>query len=799
MSDSKPTAPRVADLRQLPALEHLTRPENRRWVLWKYEWITKSNREGKWTKVPYQLDGEHKAANNRPAEWSNYDLIWKRYCAGDEFDGIGLMLLGLGGLAAIDLDDVRDPVSGYVLPWAEEIAEGGSYCEVTPSLEGLRALGDWSGDKVHRNGPHPDGGKFELFANCERYITFTGLANGSADRWGDISACFNGLLELLPKQTPATEVPAGVQAPAIDIETLSLFAAELITRGTIDGAEVEHRGPAFAKVARELYGRGHGFEAALALLARYPAGVQAKYGGRLRKELSRIWGKLEQAIIEPVDGEIRVAAGLRHEAADAGLAAMTLTRVPFYQRDKKLVTVEKIKAKAMTGETMFVPGVAVVGLPTLTRALGKSAVWKRFDGRVKDWLRCDPPDAVAAQILAMVGEWPFPPFRGVIGTQTMRPDGSLLTEPGYDERTGYVLFNPPEMRPIPENPSKDGALAALQLVDGLFDEFPFADDGGASRSVALSLFTSTVLRTAMPVVPLHVIHAPEGGTGKSYIGDVIAVGALGEKCAVIARGKTDEETEKRLIGAAAEGQMLIVIDNVNGEIRSEFLCQAIERPLIKPRPLGTSVMPAIPNSFVCVINGINVEIGDDLIRRTIRCGMDANMENPYLRNFTRDPVAEILADRGKYVAAVLTMARAYVQHGRPKRPTQLASFKEWSDLVRGMLIWLGRPDPVETMLNLAARDPTRQGRAYAFTELKRTMDPSFTAADAIRASRTDGALREALLDVAKSAKDDEGAVNPKSLGWWLKRNADRIAGGHKLIRNDDGKWSIVTPEAVGTP
>ena len=49
----------------------------------------------------------------------------------------------------------------------------------------------------------------------------------------------------------------------------------------------------------------------------------------------------------------------------------------------------------------------------------------------------------------MIGEWPFPPLRGVISTQTMRHDGTLLTKPGYDHATGLVLFNPPKLPPMP--------------------------------------------------------------------------------------------------------------------------------------------------------------------------------------------------------------------------------------------------------------------------------------------------------------------------------------------------------------
>ena len=54
-----------------------------------------------------------------------------------------------------------------------------------------------------------------------------------------------------------------------------------------------------------------------------------------------------------------------------------------------------------------------------------------------------PPPDLGEHILGMIDEWPFPPLRGVIATQTMRLDGSLLTEPGYDRDTGLVLFNPP--------------------------------------------------------------------------------------------------------------------------------------------------------------------------------------------------------------------------------------------------------------------------------------------------------------------------------------------------------------------
>jgi hypothetical protein len=72
-------------------------------------------------------------------------------------------------------------------------------------------------------------------------------------------------------------------------------------------------------------------------------------------------------------------------------------------------------------------------------------------------VRIDPPKEVVAQILGMIGEWPFPPLSGVVGCPTLRRDGSLLTNEGYDFATGLVLHNSVEMPPISECPAPEDA------------------------------------------------------------------------------------------------------------------------------------------------------------------------------------------------------------------------------------------------------------------------------------------------------------------------------------------------------
>ena len=70
----------------------------------------------------------------------------------------------------------------------------------------------------------------------------------------------------------------------------------------------------------------------------------------------------------------------------------------------------------------------------------------------------------------------------------------------------------------------------------------------------------------------------------------------------------------------------------------------------------------------------------------------------------------VLADRGKYIAACLTICRAYIAAGRPDKLPKLASFGDWSDTVRSALVWLGEADPVKSMDTVEGRGSQRRPR-----------------------------------------------------------------------------------------
>ena len=148
----------------------------------------------------------------------------------------------------------------------------------------------------------------------------------------------------------------------------------------------------------------------------------------------------------------------------------------------------------------------------------------------------------------------------------------------------------------------------------------FAEDSGVSRSAAMSMIMTAVLRGAMPVAPMHVITKPEAGTGGSYLQDLVAAIAIGERCPVISfMPDDDKENEKRLGAAALTQQPIIALDNLSSTLMGDFLCQQlISQPVLQVRILGRSDLMSVVNSAFVIANGNNLVIGADTVRRVVQ-------------------------------------------------------------------------------------------------------------------------------------------------------------------------------------
>jgi putative DNA primase/helicase len=148
-------------------------------------------------------------------------------------------------------------------------------------------------------------------------------------------------------------------------------------------------------------------------------------------------------------------------------------------------------------------------------------------------------------------------------------------------------------------------------------------------------------------------------------------------------------------------------------------------------------MKEIENSATIFATGNNVRVRGDMTRRTITSDLDAKAERPEPRTFVGDPVATVLSHGGRYVSAALVIVLAYIAAGCPNAPPPLASFADWSLLVRGALMWLGCADPVSSMDNAREDDP----ELGELTEMIRAWHDAFgetemTCSAAIKLSKT---------------------------------------------------------------
>lgn len=521
--------------------------------------------------------------------------------------------------------------------------------------------------------------------------------------------------------------------------------------------------------------------------------LKAKLRGSRRSPLARPPGRM---VPQPTGKrpEIEWAADRLADAVTHSELALMDAGAELYVRGPRLVRPITDQVDASHGRRTSVVRLHAVDALSLRERLNRAAKFTKFDGRSGEQVVINPPRELAEHIVARVGDWQFPRVVAVFSAPTLRPDGTVLSEPGFDPATGILLVNPPEMPIVPEAPTRDEALAALARIEALFSEFPFVD--GASRSVALSAMLTTIGRGAFSVTPGHGATASTPGTGKSYLWDVACAAVLGGRVPVIATGSTTEEFEKRLGATVLSGQPVISIDNASVGLGGDALCQIVERPTPQIRVLGKSEMVTVPARVTLLANGNNLQILGDNTRRWLLCSLEAKCERPEQRTFRHDPFEAVLANRGAYLADGLTVLRAYAVAGRPGRLPRLGSFEEWSDTVRSALCWLGRADPCASLEATRATDPLAElmrGVYAALGSLAQGHGSGMTASELLTKALTG----DEELEPLKTASLNHGREDARTLGKWLSRHRGRIVGGQQLLaapaRGGVMRWYVVDP------
>ncbi len=246
---------------------------------------------------------------------------------------------------------------------------------------------------------------------------------------------------------------------------------------------------------------------------------------------------------------------------------------------------------------------------------------------------------------------------------------------------------------------------ARDCAFGFIQEFPYAEQ--ADRANAYGAMLAPIIRMLCPLIPLALLNATKQGTGKTLFFKVIAMLATGRIAATIPMPWGDEEWSKVLTSILLENTTAVFcIDNVEAQQR-RFDDGAGEKPLSsgilssflttnvwKSRLLGSNKMPGLEQLSIPMITGNNILLGGDLPRRCYSINMDTGISTPWQRDeFTYTPLLDhVSANRGKIIAALLTMIRAWYVAGQPKPKSKVAfqdDFAQWARITSGVLAHVG--------------------------------------------------------------------------------------------------------------
>jgi hypothetical protein len=470
-----------------------------------------------------------------------------------------------------------------------------------------------------------------------------------------------------------------------------------------------------------------------------------------------------------------------------------------FQRGQFIVRV--VRKQAMSVRTFKRPsgglGIVPVDSPYLVEQMTRAAQWEKFDTRTGDWRRINAPEKVAQTYLARSGHWKLPRLLGAISAPTLRPDGSLLQVPGYDQDTA-TWYDPCglEFPAVPNKPTTRQATAALDTLLQAFDTIPFVAPSDASVAVALML--TSLVRRSLPSAPMGAITAPTPGSGKTLIADCISILATGVAAAAMQYAATDEESEKIALSVLMGGDPVVLIDNVERPLQGAWLCSILTSETHQGRILGRNEMMQVPTTTLFLATGNKLVIQGDLRTRALLCRIDPKHEKPEEREFKVELRDLFHRKRVELVTAGLTLMRAYLVGGEKSsvfRPW--GRFEKWSQFCREPLMWLGLTDPCDSYNLIAQDDPERQEHMQMMAAWEATfgLAKKTTTREAIESVALDGnaTLRDALLSVAQ---DRGGALSAKKLGHWLRAKDGRIVNGKMFRRAGETRDHVAQWEVV---
>lgn len=490
------------------------------------------------------------------------------------------------------------------------------------------------------------------------------------------------------------------------------------------------------------------------------------------------------------DGRAKVFVTTYENEVNDKIVSQLVRHPGIFQRDGQLVRVVRDalppEQKGRQSHTVRIQPLPSASLrECVTEVCDCVTEYEANDGGLKT--KSIPPPRQCIEAIHVRGQYEgIRPLVMALSYPVLKPDGRILTTPGYDTSTGLYLTYDGGPLTVPDSPTLDDAVAACAALLEVIEDFPFASPAGRSAWIAFILTILARFGFKGPA-PFFLLNANVAGAGKTLAMQLAVRIVFGHDVALTTYTPNEDELRKRITSSLLAGEPVLAIDNLAGHISNPVLDAAVTAERWSDRLLTTNQTVNLPMRIVWAGSGNNVSLSDDTTRRTLGPRLESPTERPEDRKEFAHPdiVGWVESERPRLLSAGLTVLRAYFAAGRPAvKLASWASFEGWSNVVRAALVWADQPDPADVRMAVATGgnpklkalkalmagwrelelDPKRQGKGMTAAEFMRTANdllatPTDTVADAI-----------AALDVLLYKRDT------RSLGNQLRTARRRVVG-----------------------
>lgn len=307
----------------------------------------------------------------------------------------------------------------------------------------------------------------------------------------------------------------------------------------------------------------------------------------------------------------------------------------------------------------------------------------------------------------------------------IRREGALELLPDGHDRESATYTAPGSPYPLDMT-----AETARDVFDQAFAEFPFVEDAGRSKAVAIAAVLTVYAGGLMAEGsnrPVFLYLGNAEGTGKTTAARLagICYGAVAAEPAPVA----EDEWQKKLLSAVIGGRRLLLLDNLKGFLNSPSLEAYTTASRYAGRILGVSKEFSGEACATVLITGNRLTISPDMRRRSLMVELFMHELRAEDRRFERrldDPA--LLALRPRLLGACWALVRSWDSAWRPVASRMNSSFPRWCDAIGGIVEHAGfacptAPAEIDGMGDTDTRDIGKlagelaTGTRYTFAEI----------------------------------------------------------------------------------